>query len=171
MPRSPPWCRAPSADWRSMNEPPARSAADTLAYVLSIWFGCGLMPRAPGTAGTLGALPLYWLLRPAGPVAVALSACLVTVIGIWASDRTARRLGQKDPQIVCIDEAAGVLFTWAAVPPNATGTIVGFVLFRLADQLKPWPARAAERRLPGGWGIMLDDVCAAAWSVAIVIAA
>jgi phosphatidylglycerophosphatase A len=154
-----------------MNEVPARSASviDNVAYVLSIWFGCGLTPRAPGTAGTLGAFPLYWILRPWGPAVVTFGAVVVTAVGIWASDRTARRLGQKDPQIVCIDEVAGVLFTWAAVPASAVGTIVGFVLFRLTDQLKPWPARAAERRLPGGWGIMLDDVCAAAWSVAIVL--
>jgi phosphatidylglycerophosphatase A len=158
-----------------MNEAPGRSSkasvADSVAYVLSIWFGCGLVPRAPGTAGTVGALPLYLLLRTWGVAAVVVGATLVTAIGIWASDRTARRLGQKDPQIVCIDEVAGVLFTWAAVPAGALGIIVGFVLFRLNDQLKPWPARLAERRLPGGWGIMLDDVCAGAWSVLLVLAA
>jgi phosphatidylglycerophosphatase A len=143
---------------------------DRVAYVLSIWFGCGLVPRAPGTAGTVGALPVYWLLRPFGPPAVVAAAIVVTVVGIWASHRTSRRLGQKDPQIVCIDEVAGVLFTWAAVPNGWVGTVVGFVLFRLADVIKPWPARAAER-LPGGFGIMLDDVFAAAWSVVIVLAA
>src|SRR6185436_1404998 len=93
------------------------SGADRVAYVLSIWFGCGLVPRAPGTAGSVGALPFYLLLRSwGGPAAVAAFAVLVTVVGIWASDRTAHRIGQKDPQIVCIDEVAGVLFTWAAVP-------------------------------------------------------
>jgi phosphatidylglycerophosphatase A len=143
---------------------------DRVAYVLSIWFGCGLVPRAPGTAGTVGAFPLYWLLRPLGPPAVVAGALVVTVVGLWASHRTSRLLGQKDPQIVCIDEVAGVLFTWASVPNGLAGTLVGFALFRLTDTLKPWPARAAERRLPGGFGIMLDDVCAAAWSVAIVLA-
>jgi phosphatidylglycerophosphatase A len=142
-----------------------------VAYVLSIWFGCGLFPKAPGTAGTLGAWPLYWLLRRWGPGAVVGGAIFVTVVGLWASHRTSRRLRQKDPQIVCIDEAAGVLFTWAAAPTSWLGTAVGFVLFRLADQVKPWPARAAERKLPGGWGIMLDDLCAAAWAAAIVLLA
>jgi phosphatidylglycerophosphatase A len=104
-------------------------------------------------------------------VAVVAGAVVVTVVGIWASDRTARCLGQKDPQIVCIDEVAGVLFTWAAAPYSVMGTIVGFVLFRVADQLKPWPARAAERRLPGGFGIVLDDVCAAGWAIALVLLA
>jgi phosphatidylglycerophosphatase A len=154
-------------------ETPVRSAnvTDTIAYVLSIWFGCGLVPRAPGTAGTVGALPLYWILRGWGVGAILIGALLVTAIGIWASDRTARRLGQKDPQIVCIDEVAGVLFTWAAAPTSWAGILVGFVLFRIADQLKPWPARTAERRLPGGWGIMLDDVFAGAWAAALVLVA
>jgi phosphatidylglycerophosphatase A len=144
---------------------------DVVAYVLSVWFGCGLVPRAPGTAGTLGALPLYLLLRMLGVGAVLTGAVVVTLVGIWASDRTARRLGQKDPQIVCIDEVAGVLFTWAFVPEGVLGVVVGFVLFRIADQLKPWPARAAERRLPGGFGIMLDDVFAAAWAAGVVLVA
>jgi phosphatidylglycerophosphatase A len=144
---------------------------DVVAYVLSVWFGCGLVPRAPGTAGTLGALPLYLLLRTRGVGAVLTGAFVVTLVGIWASDRTARRLSQKDPQIVCIDEVAGVLFTWAFVPESILGVVVGFVLFRLADQLKPWPARAAERRLPGGFGIVLDDVFAAGWAVAVVLLA
>jgi len=96
---------------------------------------------------------------------------VVTVVGIWSSHRTARSLGQKDPQIVCIDEVAGVLFTLAAAPVGAAGTIAGFVLFRLFDQLKPWPARAAERKLPGGWGIMLDDVFAAAWAAGVLLLA
>jgi phosphatidylglycerophosphatase A len=144
--------------------------ADRVAYVLSIWFGCGLVPRAPGTAGTVGAFPLYWVLRPLGPAAVVAGAIAVTLVGLWASHRTSRRLRQKDPQIVCIDEVAGVLFTWAAVPDGWVGALVGFVLFRVTDVIKPWPARAAER-WPGGFGIMLDDVFAAAWSVAIVLAA
>jgi phosphatidylglycerophosphatase A len=111
------------------------------------------------------------LLRPLGVGAVLAGALVVTVVGIWASDRTAILLGIKDPPVVCIDEVAGVLFTWAAAPPNWTGTLVGFVLFRIADQVKPWPARAAERRLPGGFGIVLDDVVAGAWAAAAIVLA
>jgi phosphatidylglycerophosphatase A len=147
------------------------TGVDALAYTLSIWFGCGLVPLAPGTAGSLGALPLYLLLRPWGTSYVLFAALVVTVVGLWASHRTARLLGQKDPQIVCIDEVAGVLFTCAAAPIGWTGTIVAFALFRIADQLKPWPARVAEKRLPGGWGIMMDDLFAAAWAMAILLGA
>jgi phosphatidylglycerophosphatase A len=147
------------------------SRTDALAYAISIWFGCGLVPAAPGTAGSLGALPFYFFLRRWGTSPVLVAALAVTVVGLWASHRTARLLRQKDPQIICVDEVAGVLFTLAVVPRGWTGVIVGFVLFRVADQLKPWPARAAEQKLPGGWGIMLDDLAAAAWSMAVVLGA
>jgi phosphatidylglycerophosphatase A len=129
------------------------------------------MPVAPGHTGTLGAVPLYLLLRGHGPGAVAAAAAVLTAIGIWASGRVARRLGGKDPQIVVIDEVAGVLVTWVAAPSTWAGLIVGGLLFRLLDQVKPWPARAAERRLPGGWGIMLDDVFAGGWGAALLLAA
>jgi phosphatidylglycerophosphatase A len=145
--------------------------ADALAYALSIWFGCGLVPLAPGTAGSLGALPVLLLFRPWGTSYLLCAAVIVTVVGLWASHRTARLLGQKDPQVVCIDEVAGVLFTWAAAPSGWIGIIVGFALFRIADQLKPWPARLAEKKLPGGWGIMMDDLFAAAWSVVLLLGA
>jgi phosphatidylglycerophosphatase A len=151
------------------SEPP--SALDRLAYVLSIWFGCGLVPYAPGTAGTVGALPVYLVLRSLGPAAIAGAAAIVTAVGVWASHRTAKRLGMKDPQIVCIDEVAGVLLTWTAAPPSWVGILVGFILFRVADQLKPWPARTFERRLPGGFGIVFDDVAAGAWAALVLVLA
>ena len=139
--------------------------------MLAVWFGCGHMPVAPGHTGTLGAVPLYLLLRGHGPMAVAAAAAVLTAIGVWASGRVARRLGGKDPQIVVIDEVAGVLVTWVAAPATWTGLIVGGLLFRLLDQVKPWPARAAERGLPGGWGIMLDDVFAGGWGAALLLGA
>jgi phosphatidylglycerophosphatase A len=147
------------------------SRTDAVAYVLSIWFGCGLVPYAPGTAGSLGALPIYLLLRPRGLSYVAVAFAVVTLAGLWASHRTSQRLGQKDPQIVCIDEVAGVLLTLLAVPDDWRGIVFGFVAFRIADRLKPWPASAAERALGGGWGIMLDDLFAAGWAIAIVLCA
>jgi phosphatidylglycerophosphatase A len=110
------------------------------------------------------------ILRPRGWSWVALAFVLVSAAGVWASHRVVLRLGQKDPQIVCIDEVAGVLLTWLAVPYDWRGVVVGFVAFRITDSLKPWPANLAERSLQGGWGVMLDDVLAGAWSVAIVLA-
>jgi phosphatidylglycerophosphatase A len=139
-----------------------------VAYILGTWFGCGYTPYAPGTAGTLGAIPLYLLLRPHGIYAVLGAALVLTVVGIWAADIVAKDSGLKDPQLVVIDEVAGVLCTLAVAPPTWAGLAVGVVLFRIFDQFKPWPARAAERKLPGGYGIVLDDIAAGAWGAAIM---
>lgn len=140
-----------------------------IAYVLATWFGCGRVPFAPGTAGTLAALPLYWLLRAAGPYAVLSGAVAITFIGVWAAGLVARTRGQKDPQIVVIDEVAGMLIT---LIPGAQGwsILAGFVAFRVFDQWKPWPANLCETRLPAGWGIVMDDVAAGAWAALVLLA-
>src|SRR6201999_1308600 len=113
----------------------------------------GRVPKAPGTMGTLGAIPLYWVLARQGEGAVAAASLVVTAVGIWSAELVARDLGKKDPQVVVVDEVAGFLVTmlpmqvlsWRAV-------LAGFVLFRLFDMTKPWPVRELEK-LPGGWGI------------------
>ena len=134
-----------------------------IAYVLATWFGCGRIPFAPGTLGTLAALPLYWLLRSAGPYAVLCGAIVITLVGVWAAGLVARTRAQKDPQIVVIDEVAGMLIT---LVPGAQGwsILAGFVAFRIFDQWKPWPACVFEARLPDGWGIVMDDVAAGVWA-------
>jgi len=149
---------------------PPRGPREVAAHVLAVWFGCGHVPVAPGLAGTLGAIPLYLLLRPHGLAAVAAAALAVTLAGLWAAGVDERRLGGKDPQIVCIDEVAGVLVTWLAAPPTTVGLLAGVVLFRIFDQWKPWPARRAEA-LDGGAGIMLDDVVAGAWGAGVLLVA
>ena len=100
-----------------------------------------------------------------------IAAPLALIVGIWAAERVARRLGKKDPQIICIDEVAGVFITWIAAPPTTAGLVAGVVLFRIFDQWKPWPARLAERRLPGGFGIVLDDAFAGLWGAAVLAGA
>jgi phosphatidylglycerophosphatase A len=119
----------------------------------------------------LGALPLYFLIAPHGKGGLAIVATVVTGVGLWAADRVAKNLGKKDPQIVCIDEAAGVLITLIAAPYTVAGVVTGVVLFRLFDMVKPWPARLAEKKLPGGWGIVLDDVAAGLWGAAVLLGA
>jgi phosphatidylglycerophosphatase A len=140
------------------------------AHILAVWFGCGHVPVAPGTAGTLGAIPLYLLVRPLGFVAVATTAVVVSLVGLWAADDVERRLKTTDPRIVCIDEVAGVFVTWLAAPPTTLGLVAGVVVFRIFDQWKPWPARAAER-LGGGAGVMVDDIVAGAWGATVLAAA
>jgi phosphatidylglycerophosphatase A len=140
---------------------------ERLATIFATWFGCGRVPRAPGTAGTVGALPLYFLVAPGGTWAILGAAVVVGAIGVWAAGRVARRLGTSDPQIVCIDEVAGVLLPLAFAPRTWVGVAIAVVLFRILDVVKPWPARAAER-LRGGWGVMADDVVAGAWAALAV---
>jgi len=139
-----------------------------IAYVLATWFGCGLVPLAPGTAGTLGAIPLYLVIRSGGPLAVLFVASILAIVGVWAADQVIARTGQKDPQTVVIDEVVGVLITLAASTPTWTSVIFGFVLFRIFDQWKPWPARALES-LPGGFGVVMDDVAAGVWGAAVLM--
>ncbi|MBX3198884.1 MAG: phosphatidylglycerophosphatase A [Labilithrix sp.] len=147
--------------------PPVASLATRAARVLATWFGCGHSPVAPGTIGTLGALPLWYVVRGAGPLGILATATVVTLAGVWAAGVVARERGVKDPQLVVVDEVAGVLVALAAAPATTRGTIAAVVLFRLFDMTKPFPARRAEK-LPGGWGIVLDDVVAGAQAAAVV---
>jgi phosphatidylglycerophosphatase A len=140
------------------------------AWVLATWFGCGLSPRAPGTAGALGAIPLYWLAVRGGRAGVAGAAVAITLAGVWAASAVARELGKKDPQIVVVDEVAGMLVTMLPMGELSWRAVaVGFGVFRLLDITKPWPVRDFER-FPGGWGIVLDDVVAGALGAAALAA-
>jgi phosphatidylglycerophosphatase A len=156
------------ANERDASDTALMRVGDGLAWVLSLWFGCGLVPYAPGTAGTLGAIPLYGLVRPYGLVPLAIAALVVSLVGVWSSSRVVRATGSKDPQFVCVDEVAGVLVTWLAAPEGWKGTLAGFVVFRIFDWLKPFPARALER-LPGGLGVVCDDLAAGAWGAAALL--
>jgi phosphatidylglycerophosphatase A len=121
----------------------------------------------------VGALPLAWVLRPYGTWAMAIAAALVTVVGTWAADVVAKETGQGDPQVVCVDEVAGMLVTFLALPASAPwwkGALAVLVAFRICDQLKPFPARRAEK-LHGGLGVMMDDVFAGVWAAGIVAGA
>ena len=142
-------------------------AARFAAYGLGTWFGCGFVPLAPGTAGTLGAIPLYLLLRPHGPLVILAVAAVLSLAGVVAATYIVRDKKDDDPQIVVVDEVAGVLVTLAAAPPTWAALATGFVLFRVFDQWKPWPANAAER-LPLGWGVVCDDLVAGVYGAAVI---
>ena len=129
-----------------------------VAWAIATWFGCGLVPKAPGTAGTLGAVPLYLLAVRWGWPGVAVAAAVTTIAGVWAASVVARDLGKEDPQVVVVDEVAGFLITMLPAPVGSWPCLLlGFLLFRLFDVIKPWPVRSLER-LPSGWGIVFDDV-------------
>ncbi len=139
-----------------------------VTYGYATWFGCGLVPLAPGTTGTFGALPLYVLVRPFGPVGVLLTAFVVSAFGVVASNGVVRDQGEEDPQIIVVDEVAGVLVTLAAAPTTVRGMAVAVLLFRLFDQFKPWPVDAAED-WPEGWGVMGDDLVAGTYGALVIM--
>jgi len=138
-----------------------------LHHWLAFGFGSGLAPKAPGTFGTLAAIPFYLLMSPlAWPYYLGL-VVVFTVIGIWACDRTARELGAKDPSAIVWDEFVGFFITMLAVPSvlltasyGWAWILAGFLAFRLFDIWKPWPIRVIDERVEGGLGIMLDDILA-----------
>jgi len=140
-----------------------RRVTDLLARVLATGFGSGYAPFAPGTAGSAVGLLLFWPLAAlAWPWQLAACA-VVFFVGVAAAGRLARSLGVEDPGLVVVDEVAGQWITLTALPFTPAVALAGFVLFRLMDVVKPWPARDLER-LPGGWGIMTDDAMAAVYA-------
>jgi len=145
-----------------------------LARLIGTWFYLGYFPKGPGTAGSLGALlvgvPLvtYFAWPPA---AFALLALALLGPAIWAADRVAREGGSKDPQIVVVDEVVGQWIALAgAAALNWPYILAAFLLFRLFDIWKPPPVRALER-IPGGAGIVLDDVMAGVYASLVLLAA
>lgn len=129
-------------------------------HLLASGFGSGLAPRAPGTAGTLAAVPVYLLLQPLSPIAYLLLLVLLFGLGVWACGRVAAELGVHDHGAIVWDEWVGFLFALWLAPPGWGWLLGGFVLFRLFDIFKPWPIGWLDRRLSGGFGIMADDLAA-----------
>jgi phosphatidylglycerophosphatase A len=129
------------------------------------WFGAGLSPVMPGTAGSLAALPFAVLIAWFGaPWMLVPAAIAVFILGTWASDVYCRRAGIKDPGLIVIDEVAGQWLTLSIAPVAFWPYVIGFVLFRIFDMVKPWPIGWADRRVSGGFGVMVDDVLAAIYS-------
>ncbi len=135
-------------------------------HLAAFGFGAGALPRAPGTWGTLVALPLYWLMVDLALWSYLLVTLLVCVVGVWLCHVTARDLGVHDHPGIVWDEIAGYLITMIAAPEGWLWWLVGFVLFRLFDILKPWPIKVVDRDVGGGFGIMLDDVLAGLMALA-----
>lgn len=130
-----------------------------VALCLSTWFGTGLLPKAPGTFGTLGGAPLLFGMQYLGTISTGVCIGVFVLIAIWSSGLTQRILGRHDPSEVVIDEAAGLLLTFFLVPLSWGGLILGFILFRLFDIFKPFPIKRLEK-ISGGKGIVLDDLLA-----------
>ena len=148
-------------------------------HSLSVWIatslGAGYFPVAPGTAGSVVGLALVIALRQSslGAIGLGLSlaamAAVVFALGVWSAGKAEKAFGRVDPGQVVIDEVLGQIITFIATPRiPRVGLIAGFILFRVFDIIKPFPAGRAER-FPGGWGIMLDDVVAGFYSLIVLV--
>jgi phosphatidylglycerophosphatase A len=141
----------------------AATMSDRVATVIATAFGAGFSPIAPGTAGSLVGLALFWPLQMAAPPVQVVVTLLTYFAGVAASSRLAQRLGRKDPGAAVIDEVVGMWLTMLFLPFTPATAVAGFLLFRVLDVFKPYPARQFES-LPGGWGIMTDDVMAGVYA-------
>jgi phosphatidylglycerophosphatase A len=135
---------------------------------MALGFGAGLSPKAPGTLGTLAAVPVYLLCSGLPTGAYLAVAAAAAVIGVWVCGRAAQELGVHDHPGIVWDEIAGFLLTMAGTPASPVTVFAGFVLFRLFDIFKPWPICWCDRRVAGGLGIMLDDLLAGAAAALIL---
>jgi phosphatidylglycerophosphatase A len=135
------------------------------ALVLGTWFGAGLLPAMPGTLGSLAALPCAWAIRTLwGTAGLAAATAIIFAVGCWAAGKFVKVKAVGDPGIVVVDEVAGQWFTLLPAPLDPLCYAVAFLLFRTFDIWKPWPVGWADRRVHGGFGIMLDDLLAAAYA-------
>lgn len=130
------------------------------ACLLALGFGSGLSPKAPGTFGTLAAIPFYLLMQHLGLLTYLLVILASFVVGVWLCQQAADWLQTDDPSAVVWDEMVGFWITMIAAPSGWLWIVIGFVLFRIFDIWKPWPVSIADQKLHGGMGIMLDDVLA-----------
>lgn len=145
--------KAPASIWRNP------------VHFLAFGFGSGASPWAPGTAGTLLAVPLYFLLVNFLSLPLYIAMLLVTFIfGCWLCEKTSADLGVHDHGGIVWDEFVGYWLTMLALPVSWTWALAGFILFRFFDILKPWPIRWIDKKVTGGFGIMLDDVLAAVYA-------
>lgn len=144
---------------------------DRLTRILLSLFGLGFLPLCPGTWGTAGAVAIAYLLPagPAWPLAAAAVLLASSLSTIALGPRAERVSGRKDPGFVVLDEVAGYLVTVAALSkPDPVWLAAGFVLFRITDIVKPWPARRIER-LPGGVGVLVDDLVAGLYALVAMV--
>ena len=137
---------------------------------LAFGFGSGLAKKAPGTCGTVAAIPVYYLLVQAHSLLIySVLTILATVVGIWFCDVAGFKLDEHDFGGIVWDEVAGYLITMWFVPFTWQAMIIGFVLFRFFDILKPWPIKWIDEQVHGGLGIMLDDVLAGLFAGGVLL--
>ncbi len=174
MPAEPPTSSNSSA-LKGVGEPidapqqPHRLSITDPASLIARWFGIGLLPRAPGTWGSLSALPFAWAIAHfIAPVAVVIAAVALFFLGWWAAERVAAASDVADDSTIVVDEVVGQWLAICAAPLDPVAYVMGFALFRAFDIWKPWPVSWAES-LPGGLGVMADDVLAGLYALIVLV--
>ena len=133
---------------------------DRLILLVATGFGLGRIPVAPGTFGTLAAIPLAWMMAWMDSGTMAFFLVSLILLSVYVADRAALIMGQKDPGSIVIDEIAGFCVTMTLVPVGWVSILLGFIAFRCFDVLKPIPVKYFENKFSGGAGIVLDDIMA-----------
>jgi phosphatidylglycerophosphatase A len=139
---------------------------DRVALIVATAGGIGFAPVAPGTVASASTAVVLWLSAPSLPWLLIVCAA-TTAAGTWAAGRAERTLGEKDPGQIVIDEVAGMTLTVLVAGTGASALVVGFLLFRLFDVAKPFPAGASQR-LRGGLGVMTDDLIAGLYGLVVL---
>jgi phosphatidylglycerophosphatase A len=129
-------------------------------HFLALGFGSGLAPKAPGTFGTLAAVPIYLLMASLTTNVYAVLVLVMTIAGIYICGKAAADAGVHDHGAIVWDEIVGYLITMFMIPLSWQSVVVGFILFRIFDIFKPWPISFVDKKMGGGFGIMFDDVLA-----------
>ena len=137
--------------------------------MLASLFGAGYSPVASGTVGSFVTLVAIWLL-PWTTFGLVVALVAVTLVGLWAGSRVERVLGRKDPGLIVIDEVAGMLLSVIGLPRSIPVLVTAFLLFRLFDIWKPFPARESQA-LTGGMGVMVDDLIAGLYTLILIMGA
>lgn len=138
------------------------------AYFIAFGLGSGAMPFAPGTFGTLMAIPFYLLLQPLPLLFYLIFVLIFIVFSSWISDRLSRDIQVHDHPGMCIDEFAGFFVTMIHAPTGWPWILFGFLLFRLFDIWKPWPIHVLDEKIQGGFGMVLDDIVAGLFALVVI---
>jgi len=136
--------------------------------LLALGFGSGLAPKAPGTFGTLAAIPLYLLLSQLAALPYAILVIIMTIAGFYICGKAAEDVGVHDHPAIVWDEFVGFFITMFMIPVSWQSILVGFILFRFFDIVKPWPISFVDKKVAGGFGIMIDDVLAGCFALIIM---
>lgn len=137
-------------------------------YFIACGFGSGALPKAPGTWGTLMALPFYYVMQSWAALPYALFVAVSFLAGIYFCDKTTKAFGLPDHPSIVWDEMVGLWLTLFLAPTGIVWVLLGFLLFRIFDITKPWPIAWVDRHVKGGLGIMLDDIIAGAFAWAVI---